>query len=57
MADEKDDYKISVHVYQHFGITIGETLTCLTCHAAKPPKIFNDFSFIWYWKKYHRKEK
>ena len=21
-------------------------MTCLTCHATKPPNIFNDFSFI-----------
>ena len=46
MTDEKDDYTISDYVSQHFGITIGETCTCLTCHATKPPKIFNYFSFI-----------
>ena len=46
MKDENDDYIISDFVSQHFGITIGETLTCITCHATKLPKIFNDFSFI-----------
>ena len=46
MTDEKDYNKISNYVSQHLGITIGETWTCLTCHATKPPKIFNDFSFI-----------
>ena len=38
MTDEKDDYTISDYVSQHFGITIGETWTCLTCHAKKKPK-------------------
>ena len=46
MKDENDDYTISDYVSQRFGITIRETMTCLTCHATKPPKIFNDFSFI-----------
>ena len=46
MKDEKDDYTISYSVSQHFGTTIGETMACLTCHATKPPNIFNDFSFI-----------
>ena len=46
MTDEKDDYAISDYVSQHFGITIVETFTCLTCHATKPSKIFNYFSFI-----------
>ena len=31
---------------QNFAITIWETLTCLTCHATKAPKIFKDFAFI-----------
>ena len=31
---------------QNFAITIGETLTCLTCHVTKAPKIFKDFAFI-----------
>ena len=35
MTDERDDYNIYDYVSQHFGITIGETWTCLTCHAKK----------------------
>ena len=46
MTDENDDYTISNYVSQHFGITIVETMTCLTCHAKTNPKIFNDISFI-----------
>ena len=42
---EKDDYTISDYVSHYFGITIGETWTCLTCHAKKP-KVLNDDSFI-----------
>ena len=41
MTDEKDDYTISDYVSQNIGITIGETMTCLTCRATKPPNIFN----------------
>ena len=40
MTDEKDDYTISNYVSQHFGILIGETWTCLTCHAKKSIKIW-----------------
>ena len=36
MTDEKDDYTISDYVSYHFGITIIETWTCLTCHAKEP---------------------
>ena len=36
MIDEKDDYTISDYVSNNFGILIGETWTCLTCHAKKP---------------------
>ena len=46
MIDEKDYSTIYDYVSHHFGSTIGETCTCLTCHATKPPKIFNYFSFI-----------
>ena len=35
MKDEKDGYTISDYVSQYFGITIGETRTCRTCHASK----------------------
>ena len=45
MKDENNDYTISNYVSQHFGITIGETWTCLTCHA-KGLKLLNDNSFI-----------
>ena len=33
MIEENDDYTIPDYVSQHFGILIGETWTCLTCHA------------------------
>ena len=33
MTYEKNDYTISDYVSQNFGTTIGETWTCLTCHA------------------------
>ena len=46
MTDENDYYTIYDYVSQHFGIIIVETMTCLTCHATKPPNIFNDFLFI-----------
>ena len=46
MTDVNDDYTISDHVSQHFGINIGEKTIFLNCHAAKPPNIFNNFSFI-----------
>ena len=39
MKYEKDDYTISDYVSHFFGITIGETLTCLTCHAKKSIKL------------------
>ena len=35
MIDGKYDYTISNHVSQNFGITIGETWTCLNCHSKK----------------------
>ena len=44
MTDEKDDYTIYDYVSQNFGILIGETLTCLSCHA--PKKLLKDDSFI-----------
>ena len=46
MTDENEDYTISDYVSQHFGITIGETMTCLTCYDTKSPNIFKDFAFI-----------
>ena len=46
MTYEKDDYIISDYVPQNFGITIGETWTCLTCHAKTKSKVLNDDSFI-----------
>ena len=45
MTDKKNDYTISDYVSQYFGITIGETWTCLTRHAKKV-KVLNDDSFI-----------
>ena len=41
MTDEKDDYTIYDYVCQHFGITIGETWTCLICRAKKKDKVLN----------------
>ena len=35
MADEKDDYTIYDYVSKHFGITIGETWTSLTCQSIR----------------------
>ena len=35
ITDKKDDYTISDYVFQNFGILIGETWTCLTCHLKK----------------------
>ena len=46
MTDEKDDYTISDYVYQHFGILIGETWTCLTCYSKNKTKVLKDKSFI-----------
>ena len=46
MTDEKDDYTITDYVSHNFGITIEETWTYITCHATKPHKILNDYSFI-----------
>ena len=45
MIDERNDYTISDYVSQNFGITIGETWTCLTCQTKKN-KVLNDDSFI-----------
>ena len=57
MTDENDNYTISDYLSQHFGITIGETMTCLTCHATKPPNVFNDFSYISPLEEISKKEK
>ena len=38
MTYKKDDCSISDYMSQRFGITIGETMICLTCHAKKNPK-------------------
>ena len=46
MIDGNEKYTISDYVSQNFSITIGETWTCPTCHATKPPKLFKDFAFI-----------
>ena len=45
MKDEKDVFTISDYVSHYFGITIGETWTCLTCHEKKP-RVLNGDSFI-----------
>ena len=41
MTEEIDDYTISDYVSQHFGMLIGETITCLSCHQNKHPKVIN----------------
>ena len=41
-TEEKDNYTISDYVYKKFGMLIGETWTCLTCHATPPPKVLKD---------------
>ena len=46
MTDGNEEYTISDYVSQHFATTIGETWTCITCHATKSPKLFKDFVFI-----------
>ena len=46
MTYGNEEYTISDYVSQNFAIKIGETWTCLTCNATKPPKIFKDFAFI-----------
>ena len=46
MTDENEEYTITDYVSQHFPITIGEKMTCLTFHVTKAPKIFKDFAFI-----------
>ena len=38
MIDENNDYTISDDVSHNFGITIGETWTCLNCHEKKNPR-------------------
>ena len=35
IIDERNDYTITDYVSQYFGITIGETETCLTFHGEK----------------------
>ena len=57
MTDENEEYTISDYVSQHFSITIGETWTCLTCHATKSPKILKDFAFILSLKEIFKKRK
>ena len=57
ITDEKDDYAISDYVSQNFGIIIGETWTCITCHATNTPKILNDDSFIMPLREISHKEK
>ena len=55
MIDEKDDYTISDYVSKHFGILIGETWKCLTCHTKKI-KLLKDDSFIMLLGKISRKK-
>ena len=42
MIDRNEESKISDYVYNNFAITIGDTLTCLTCETQISPKISKD---------------
>ena len=46
MAEETDDYTIYDYVYRNFGMLIGETITCITCHENKRPKVLKYDRFI-----------
>ena len=46
MTEDKDDYTISDYVSQNFGMLIGETMTCISCHQYMRPKVLKDDSFI-----------
>ena len=48
MTEETDDYTISDYVSQNFGILIGETWTCLICHA-KRPKVLKMTDLFFHW--------
>ena len=45
MKEETDNYTIADYVYHHFGMLVGETMTCLTCHK-KCPKVLKYDSFL-----------
>ena len=46
ITEGNDDYTISDHVSQHFGMLIGETMICLSYHQNKRLKILKYESFI-----------
>ena len=46
MTEEKYDYTIYDCISQNFCMLIGETMTCLSCHKKKSPKVIKDDSFI-----------
>ena len=46
MKEQKDDYTISDYVSRHFGMIVGETITCIDCHQNNTPKVLKDDSFI-----------
>ena len=54
-TEETDDYTISDSVFQHFGMIIVETMTCITCHQNNPSRILKYDSFIYNWYKFHTK--
>ena len=43
---EKYDYTISYYVSHHFGMLIGDIMTCMSCHKTKCSKLLNNVSFI-----------
>ena len=42
MTEEKDDYTAYDYVSQNFGMLIGETMTFLSSHQNKCPKLIKD---------------
>ena len=46
ITEENDDYTIYDYVSQHFGMLFLETMTYLSCHQNKRPKVLRDDSFM-----------
>ena len=55
MTDVNDDYTISDHVSQHFGITIGEKRYVLIVMPQNPPTYLTTSHLFYHGKKCHRK--
>ena len=39
IKNSEDDWTMSDYLSRHFGMKIGETTTCLSCHKNKAPNI------------------